>query len=65
MPAARNMDEFIKNIKIAWKKLEKDTDYLDKLTHSMPKSMLSLRPEGTSQSIEMFVKLSSITLRIF
>ncbi len=37
MPAARNMDEFIKNIKIAWKKLEKDTDYLDKLTHSMPK----------------------------
>ena len=37
MPAARNMDEFIKNIKISWKKLEKDTDYLDKLTHSMPK----------------------------
>ena len=37
MPAARNMDEFIKNIKFSWKKLEKDTDYLNKLTHSMPK----------------------------
>ena len=36
-PATSNMDEFIKNINITWKKLEKDTDYLNKLTHSMPK----------------------------
>ena len=46
MPAARNMDEFIKNIKIAWKKLEKDTDYLDKLTHSMPKRVQAVIEAG-------------------
>ena len=46
MPAARNMDEFIKNIKIAWKKLEKDTDYLNKLTHSMPKRVQAVIEAG-------------------
>ena len=46
MPAARNMDEFIKNIKISWKKLEKDTDYLDKLTHSMPKQVQAVIEAG-------------------
>ena len=46
MPAARNMDEFIKNLKISWKKLEKDTDYLDKLTHSMPKQVQAVIEAG-------------------
>ena len=45
-PATSNMDEFIKNINITWKKLEKDTDYLNKLTHSMPKRVQAVIEAG-------------------
>ena len=35
-PAATNLDELAKNIRKAWRKLARDTEYLQTLTDSMP-----------------------------